>query len=93
MATTDPLVSCRASLSTRKDLTPDAASRLRSARGEFDEPQLGTRSCGSLNIRPVANTKWNCVGSDPDIVVASAKAYLSGLNKLHSKIERVNPQL
>lgn len=35
----------------------------------------------------------NGVGADPDIVVASAKAYLSGLNKLHSKVERVNPQL
>ena len=35
----------------------------------------------------------NGVGSDPDIVVASAKAYLSALNKLHSKIERVSAQL
>ncbi len=28
----------------------------------------------------------------PDIVVASAKAYLSALNKLHSDAPRVNPQ-
>jgi len=35
----------------------------------------------------------NGLGSDTDIVVASAKAYLSALNKLHSKLERVNPQL
>jgi len=34
----------------------------------------------------------NGVGADPDIIVASAKAYLSALNKLHSKIERLNPQ-
>jgi 2-isopropylmalate synthase len=33
----------------------------------------------------------NGVGADPDIVVASAKAYLAALNKLHAK-ERVNPQ-
>src|SRR5450759_3138176 len=31
--------------------------------------------------------------ANSDIVVASAKAYLSALNKLHSKVERINPQL
>ena len=30
---------------------------------------------------------------DPDILVASAKAYLSALNHLHNKLERVTPQL
>jgi 2-isopropylmalate synthase len=35
----------------------------------------------------------NGVGADPDIVVASARAYISALNKLDSKVERVNPQL
>ena len=34
----------------------------------------------------------NGVGADTDIVVASAKAYISALNKLASKMERVNPQ-
>ena len=34
----------------------------------------------------------NGVGSDPDIVVASAKAYLSALNKLQSKADRVAAQ-
>jgi 2-isopropylmalate synthase len=34
----------------------------------------------------------NAVGSDPDIVVASAKAYLNGLNKLQAKGERVAAQ-
>ncbi|MEN9912204.1 MAG: hypothetical protein RI956_648 [Pseudomonadota bacterium] len=33
----------------------------------------------------------NGVGADPDIVVASAKAYLSALNKLHT-VEKLNPQ-
>ena len=32
------------------------------------------------------------MGADTDIVVASAKAYISALNKLESKVERVNPQ-
>ena len=32
------------------------------------------------------------VGADPDFVVASAKAYLAALNKLHSNIERVPAQ-
>jgi 2-isopropylmalate synthase len=34
----------------------------------------------------------NGVGADPDIVVASAKAYLSALNKLHSRGDRVVAQ-
>jgi 2-isopropylmalate synthase len=34
----------------------------------------------------------NGVGSDPDIVVASAKAYIAALNKLHSKVEKVAAQ-
>jgi 2-isopropylmalate synthase len=53
----------------------------------------GTQSQGEVTMRlSNAGRIVNGVGSDPDIVVASAKAYLSGLNKLHSKIERVNPQ-
>ena len=34
----------------------------------------------------------NGVGADPDIVAASAKAYINALNKLHSGVERLNPQ-
>ena len=34
----------------------------------------------------------NGVGADTDIVVASAKAYISALNQLESKMERLNPQ-
>jgi 2-isopropylmalate synthase len=53
----------------------------------------GPASQGEVTIRLAhAGRIVNGVGADPDIVVASAKAYLSGLNKLHSKNERVNPQ-
>ena len=34
----------------------------------------------------------NGVGADTDVIVASAKAYVNALNKLESKMERVNPQ-
>ena len=34
----------------------------------------------------------NGMGSDTDIVVASAKAYINALNKMGAKSERVNPQ-
>jgi 2-isopropylmalate synthase len=34
----------------------------------------------------------NGVGTDPDIVAASAKAYISALNKLYANVEKVNPQ-
>jgi 2-isopropylmalate synthase len=54
----------------------------------------GTQSQGEVTIRlSKAGRIVNGVGADPDIVVASAKAYLSALNKLHSKIEKLNPQL
>ena len=53
----------------------------------------GTQSQGEVTMRLAkAGRIVNGVGADPDIVVASAKAYLSALNKLHSKIEKLNPQ-
>ncbi|MGV7210309.1 2-isopropylmalate synthase [Oxalobacteraceae bacterium A2-2] len=53
----------------------------------------GTQSQGEVTMRLSREGRIvNGVGADPDIVVASAKAYLAALNKLHSKIERVNPQ-
>ncbi|MCG2583215.1 2-isopropylmalate synthase [Massilia sp. TS11] len=53
----------------------------------------GTQSQGEVTMRLSKNGRIvNGVGSDPDIIVASAKAYLAGLNKLHSKVERLNPQ-
>lgn len=54
----------------------------------------GTQSQGEVTMRLSKSGRIvNGVGADPDIVVASAKAYLSALNKLHSKIEKVNPQI
>jgi 2-isopropylmalate synthase len=54
----------------------------------------GTQSQGEVTMRlSRAGRMVNGVGADPDIVVASAKAYVSGLNKLQSKVERVNPQV
>jgi 2-isopropylmalate synthase len=54
----------------------------------------GTQSQGEVTMRlSKAGRIVNGVGADPDIIVASAKAYLSALNKLQSKIERVNPQI
>ena len=35
----------------------------------------------------------NGMGADLDIMVASAKAYLSALTRLHSKVEKLNPQV
>jgi 2-isopropylmalate synthase len=53
-----------------------------------------TESQGEVTMRlSRAGRIVNGVGADPDIVVASAKAYLSALNKLSSKNERVNPQV
>jgi 2-isopropylmalate synthase len=52
-----------------------------------------TESQGEVTVRLQHGGRVvNGVGSDPDIVVASAKAYLAALNKLHSKIERVAAQ-
>jgi 2-isopropylmalate synthase len=54
----------------------------------------GTEAQGEVTVRLTkAGRIVNGVGADPDIVVASAKAYIAALNKLHDKRERVNPQL
>lgn len=54
----------------------------------------GTQAQGEVTMRLSKSGRIvNGVGADPDIVVASAKAYLSALNKLHSKAEKLNPQL
>ena len=53
----------------------------------------GTDSQGEVTVRlSKAGRIINGVGSDTDIVVASAKAYLNALNKLAHK-ERMNPQM
>jgi 2-isopropylmalate synthase len=52
-----------------------------------------TESQGEVTVRlQLGGRIVNGIGADPDIVVASAKAYLSALNKLHSKTERVAAQ-
>jgi 2-isopropylmalate synthase len=52
-----------------------------------------TESQGEVTVRLQNSGRVvNGVGSDPDIIVASAKAYLSALNKLQSKAERVAAQ-
>src|SRR6478752_4526722 len=52
-----------------------------------------TESQGEVTVRLQNSGRVvNGVGADPDIVVASAKAYLSALNKLQSKSDRVAAQ-
>ncbi len=52
-----------------------------------------TESQGEVTVRLQNSGRVvNGVGSDPDIVVASAKAYLSALNKLQSTTDRVAAQ-
>jgi 2-isopropylmalate synthase len=52
-----------------------------------------TESQGEVTVRLQHGGRVvNGVGNDPDIVVASAKAYLAALNKLHAKTERVAAQ-
>ncbi len=54
----------------------------------------GTDSQGEVTVRLQKSGRIvNGHGADTDIVVASAKAYLSALNKLHSKLERSHPQI
>jgi 2-isopropylmalate synthase len=53
----------------------------------------GTESQGEVTVRLSKGGRIvNGVGADTDIVVASAKAYIGALNKLESKVERLNPQ-
>jgi len=54
----------------------------------------GTDAQGEVTVRLERGGRIvNGLGADTDILVASAKAYINALNKLHSKQERVNPQL
>jgi len=54
----------------------------------------GTDAQGEVTVRLSKNGRIvNGQGADTDIVVASAKAYLNALNKLHSKMERAHPQV
>src|SRR2546429_298603 len=54
----------------------------------------GTDAQGEVTVRLEREGRIvNGLGSDTDILVASAKAYINALNKLHSKQQRLNPQL
>ena len=54
----------------------------------------GTDAQGEVTVRLARDGKIvNGQGADTDIIVASAKAYLNALNKLHAGAERLNPQV
>jgi 2-isopropylmalate synthase len=53
----------------------------------------GTDAQGEVTVRLSKDGRIvNGQGADTDIVVASVKAYINALNKLHAGLERVNPQ-
>ena len=54
----------------------------------------GTDSQGEVTVRLSRGGRIvNGQGADTDIVIASAKAYISALNKLNAKYERTHAQL
>lgn len=54
----------------------------------------GTDAQGEVTVRLSKGGRIvNGQGADTDIVIASAKAYLNGLNKLYSGLERAHPQV
>jgi 2-isopropylmalate synthase len=54
----------------------------------------GTDAQGEVTVRLAKGGRIvNGQGADTDIVIASAKAYLNALNRLHSKEEKMNPQV
>ena len=54
----------------------------------------GTDAQGEVTVRLAKGGRIvNGQGADTDIVIASAKAYLNGLNKLYAKSEKLNPQV
>jgi 2-isopropylmalate synthase len=54
----------------------------------------GTDAQGEVTVRLSKGGRIvNGQGADTDIVIASAKAYLNGLNKLYNKAEKLNPQV
>ncbi|WP_028449667.1 2-isopropylmalate synthase [Chitinibacter tainanensis] len=53
----------------------------------------GTDSQGEVTVRLAKDGRIvNGQGADTDIIVASAKAYISALNKINNNAERVHPQ-
>ena len=81
------------------DRDPNSIPKLRerhprgSRKDAADVKACVTESQGEVTVRLQNSGRVvNGVGADPDIVVASAKAYLSALNKLQSKADRVAAQ-
>jgi 2-isopropylmalate synthase len=53
----------------------------------------GTDAQGEVTVRLEKGGRIvNGLGADTDIIVASAKAYINALNRLHHPVERLNPQ-
>jgi len=53
----------------------------------------GTQAQGEVTVRLSKGGRIvNGVGTDPDIIAASAKAYIAALNKLHSDADKLNAQ-
>jgi 2-isopropylmalate synthase len=53
----------------------------------------GTDAQGEVTVRLDKGGRIvNGLGADTDIIVASAKAYINALNRLHDPVERLNPQ-
>ena len=56
--------------------------------------RIETDSLGEVTVRiEKKGIIVNGIGSDTDIVIASAKAYLDAINKLNMKEKIVHPQL
>jgi 2-isopropylmalate synthase len=54
----------------------------------------GTDAQGEVTVRLEREGRIvNGTGADTDIIVASAKAYINALNRLHAGVERLNPQM
>jgi len=54
----------------------------------------GTDAQGEVTVRLERDGRIvNGLGADTDIIVASAKAYINALNRLHDGVQRLNPQL
>ena len=61
--------------------------------GKLQGGPTGTEAQGEVTVRlSRAGRIVNGTGADPDIIAASAKAYLNALNKLYMTGERLNPQ-
>ena len=81
------------------DATFKAIERIAASGAELQQFSVnsitsGTDAQGEVTVRLQKEGRIvNGAGTDIDIVVASAKAYINALNKLHAKLERAHPQI